>query len=106
MPTADSPDWQETVQLVNSPHSDAPDWQQYIVGPGGVPIVTTPTRQTITRIADWSDSGTAATGTTLSLVISPVNRDTTRVQRRCIRVPSRYRNERWWCHRLDSGYLR
>jgi hypothetical protein len=38
MPTADSPDWQETVQLVNSPHSDAPDWQQYIVGPGGVPI--------------------------------------------------------------------
>ena len=39
MPTADSPDWQETVQLVNSPQSDAPDWQQYIVGPGGVPIL-------------------------------------------------------------------
>jgi hypothetical protein len=69
MPTADSPDWQETVQLVNSPHSDAPDWQQYIVGPGGVPITPSPTRLTVSRIADWSDSGSSV----VTLAVSPVN---------------------------------
>jgi hypothetical protein len=72
MPGPDSPDWQETVQLVNSAQSDVPDWQQYIVGPGGTPIVPAPARQAITRIADWSTSS-AASGTTLTLAVNPVN---------------------------------
>jgi hypothetical protein len=70
MPTADSPDWQETVQVVNSAQSDCPDWQQYIVGPGGTPISPgPPPRQTISRIADWNAVG----GPALSLSVSPVN---------------------------------
>jgi hypothetical protein len=69
MPTADSPDWQETVQLVNSPQSDCPDWQQYIVGPGGTPISPTPVRKTVSVVDTWGNSGLYG----ITLPVSPVN---------------------------------
>ena len=70
MLTADSPDWQETVQLVNSAQSDCPDWQQYIVGPGGTPITPVPPRGTISAVggAQWSDSNNGV----ITLSVNPV----------------------------------
>src|ERR1039457_1120521 len=38
VPGPDSPDWQETIQVVPSADLDAPDWQVVAVGPGGTPI--------------------------------------------------------------------
>jgi hypothetical protein len=74
MPTADSPDWQETVQLVNSPHSDAPDWQQYIVGPGGVPIVPptpTPALPVIVQKASAISSQDSSSSITATFASTP-----------------------------------